>query len=225
MTCLRYKILFLVLLLIGCDSNERPVAEDSSQVTTTDTKVAQDSIDRDSKADIKSADTISVITPAETDGKKTKPVSEIASISGLWNMYKSAKARVNEALEADDIDTVITYLKIAGECAEQLGRPEIAAWQFNNIGHYSILEFKKLTDYDNRMRELAVMNDRNRRATFLVDSRKLFKDNIELLLRAENYLEQAQIIDDELEPSRRTATIERNREFITWVKEFTEQNS
>ena len=156
----------------------------------------------------------------ELKAKKQPAVSEIKSISGLWRLYKSSKAKVNDALETNDLDTIITYLKIAGECAVELGRPDIASWQFNNIGHYSILEFQRLTGYEKRMRELATMNSRVDRTEFINDTKIIFSANIQLLLEADKYLVQAQIIDDELESSRRTETIERNRDFINWVKEF-----
>jgi hypothetical protein len=213
--------LSLTLLLMSCESDKEPVkgvAKENAESIALDSNV----VNKNNKPE-KVEDSIE-IKEIKKKEKPTKNVSEITSISELWQTYKAAKAKVNESLESGDLDTVILNLKIAGECALQLGRPEIASWQFNNIGHYSIQEFQKITDYDSRMRQLATMNDRNLRSNFLEETKQTFNENITLLTYAEPFLEQAQIIDDELEPSRRTATIERNMDFIVWVKNFTGQS-
>lgn len=142
------------------------------------------------------------------------------SISELWSIYKRAKSRVSSALDSNDIDAVVSNLAVAGESAEQLGRMDIASWQFNNIGHYSIVEFKRRTEYDQRLQILATMSSGSEKSGYLKATKELFRNEYLLLEKAMDYLVRAQIIDDFLDPSRRTDVIQRNIDYIEWVKKF-----
>jgi hypothetical protein len=143
------------------------------------------------------------------------------SISELWNTYKRAKNNVSRALDSNDIDAIVSNLALAGESAEQLGRMDIASWQFNNIGHYSIVEFKRRTDYDERLQNLATMLSGTEKTGYLQATKDLFMKEYPLLKKAKDYLVRAQIIDDFLDPSRRTDVIQRNIDYVEWVKKFT----
>lgn len=224
-------ILHIVVLALfaSCESkHEEPAKVESNKESEQETKIDTAKLfDSVKTHEVKPAaeDKDKPDEPIQTESKPAEPKpqtepAKLKSISELWNTYKSAKQKVNDALEADNLDETIKYLKIAGEAAQDLGRPGIAAWQFNNIGHYSIEKFKKETNYDNRMRELATMESGDEKVTYLDETKRLLDLYYPLLLRAEKYLERAQIIDDELEKSRRTEVIERNVEFIAWVKDF-----
>jgi hypothetical protein len=143
------------------------------------------------------------------------------SISELWNIYKKAKSDANKALDSNDIETVVNNLALAGESAEQLGRMDIAAWQFNNIGHYSITEFKQRTSYDQRLQKMATMKAGNAKAGHQQATKDMFLKEFPLLEISAEYLVRAQIIDDFLEPSRRTDAIQSNLDYIEWIKNFT----
>ncbi|MFC2084291.1 hypothetical protein ACFLS9_04475 [Bacteroidota bacterium] len=182
---------------------------DSTEATTQKPEIESDSL--------KSQD---LETEEEPEYVKLKSEEKIKSISELWKTYKDAKTKVSAALEKENLEEVIKYLKIAGECAQDLGRSDISTWQFNNIGHYSILEFKKLTNYEERLQTLATMNSGENKNNYLNDTKTLFRKELNLLESAERYLNQAQIIDDDLEESRRTDVIQRNLDYIAWVKEF-----
>jgi hypothetical protein len=143
------------------------------------------------------------------------------SISELWSTYKKAKDDVNKALDDNDIETVVANLAIAGRCTQQLGRLDISAWQYNNIGHYSITEFKRRTGYDQRLQKLATMAAGNAKIGYQQATKDLFFREYPLLDNSEKYLQRAQIIDDDLEPSRRTDAIQSNLDFIEWIKNFT----
>lgn len=145
---------------------------------------------------------------------------EIKSIAQLWTEYNNAKNKAQEALAENNIESVINNLRIAGECALELGRPGIAAWQFNNIGNYSIIEFKRVTGYNEKINGLNESSANPGKEILLAETKLIFKKHIKLLEVAEKYLEKAQIIDDELEESSRTGIIQSNAEFIEWVKEF-----
>ncbi|MBN1301878.1 MAG: hypothetical protein JW995_11745 [Melioribacteraceae bacterium] len=154
------------------------------------------------------------------NSKSSVKENGVKSITELWETYKKAKSEVSVALENNEIKKVISNLIVAGECAMELGRPGIASWQYNNIGHYSIEEFKRLTDYDNRIRNLATLKNSTERKEYLNQTKSLFRQHFTLLETAEKHLLNAQIIDDELEKSRRTNAIEKNIEFINWVRSF-----
>lgn len=162
------------------------------------------------------------ITADRNDSNQMNPEPEekITSIAELWHTYKSSKRIAEESLEKGDLSNTVKNLAIAGNCALKLGRPEIAAWQFNNIGHYSIEEFKKLTDCDNRLRTLAQMEIDSVKIKLLAETKNIFRKHIDLLLNSQKHLQRAQIIDDELAESWRTEVIESNVEFINWVQEF-----
>ena len=142
------------------------------------------------------------------------------SISELWNTYKRAKSDVSRALDSNDIEAVVTNLALAGESAEELGRMDISSWQFNNIGHYSIVEFKRRTEYDERLQTLATMPSGKEKLGYRKATKELFLKEYHLLDKARDYLVRAQIIDDFLELSRRTDVIQRNLDYIEWIKKF-----
>jgi len=142
------------------------------------------------------------------------------SISELWNTYKKAKKDFSKALDKNDIETVVYNLDLAGESAEQLGRMDIASWQFNNIGHYFIREFKRRTGYDQRLQKLATMPAGKDKTGYQNATKDLFLSEYPLLDKAEKYLVRAQIIDDFLEPGRRTEVIQSNLDYIEWIKNF-----
>ena len=143
------------------------------------------------------------------------------SISELWNTYKKAKDDVNKALDNNDIEAVVINLALAGRCTQQLGRVDIAAWQFNNIGHHSISEFKRRTGYEQRLQKLATMPAGNAKIGYQQATKDLFFREYPFLKKSKKYLERAQIIDDDLEPSRRSDAIQNNLDVIEWIKNFT----
>jgi hypothetical protein len=211
-------VILLIALFISCEAdkedkppvNETEIADTDQR--TEDTHGIKDSAEagRDTTGDTIEPPQISPIMKDEN----------AKSISELWNSYKKAKNKVSKALDSNDIDAAIVNLSVAGESAEELGRMDIAAWQFNNIGHYSIVEFKRRTDYEKRLQKLATMQSGKEKALFQTATQELFLSEYPLLKRAEEYLVRAQIIDDFLEPSRRTEVIQRNIDFIDWIKEF-----
>lgn len=218
-------VIGLALLLIACEVKEdqppkKTTAKDSAQHSEIDTAKLFDSA---KSTIIKEAGAKEpVIHQSDTTKRMHREKPGIHSITELWNRYKTAKATVDEALEKGDVETAITNLKIAGNAALELGRPGIAAWQFNNISHYLIEEFKKKTDYEIRMRTLAKGGYDEKRTAYIAETKMIFKKHIALLERAQKQLTRAQIIDDELIESRRTEVIKSNVEFVEWMFEYIE---
>jgi len=156
------------------------------------------------------------------DEKEASEGKNVKSIAELWKLYKESKAKVSKALESNDIDTVIENLIVAAEVSIELSRPDIATWQLNNIGYYIIEEFKRRTNYDNRLRQLALLHAGLEKSKYQTETKNLFKKELPLLLTGKNYLLKAQTLDNELEESRRTSVIKSNLEYIEWVKLFVE---
>ena len=213
------KLLITILsltLIVSCGVDNE---ETQQQVETTIEKIAEriDSVEV-------AADSVEAVIDTVTSPPQTSPLLQDQSgksISELWSTYKKAKDDVNKALDKNDIAAVVSNLALAGECALQLGRMDIAAWQFNNVGHYSIMEFKRRTGYDQRLQKLATMPAGNAKTGYQLATKDLFFREFPVLENAQNYLVQAQIIDDELEQSRRTGAIQSNIDYIEWIKNFT----
>jgi len=142
------------------------------------------------------------------------------SAEELWSDFRAAKASAEKAKEAGDIEEVTVSLLLAARYANELNRPGIAAWQLNNIGYYSIVEFKKRTDYDKRMAKLEFIRHRTEKIKYIKETKKIFKENIELLTNANNHLEDAYELDSNLNDANRTQKIYSNLKFIDWVRNF-----
>ena len=145
---------------------------------------------------------------------------QIKSISELWEKYKFAKAKAAKFNSSNNLDSIIVYLSVARDAAYELSREDIATWQLNNIGYYSINEFKRKTDYDNRMQKLVTFTDINKKALYIEDTKSTFRNNFTILSRAQKYLQKAQILDSELEKSERSETIFKNLQFIEWIEDY-----
>ena len=222
-------VILLTVILVSCGDKKNPESALDQKSTTEKSAAEADSSKSNVPEVIREKEPQSTQSESEPKQEETKPEakkivkpaqSNIKSISELWSIYKKAKAEASKAIENGNIDKIVEQLKIAGESAIQLGRDDIAAWQFNNIGHYSIEEFKKRTGYDDRIRAMATMPSGKEKSDFIMETKKLLNSEIDLLDQAKKNLERAQIIDDELEKSRRTETIERNLDFINWVMDF-----
>lgn len=142
------------------------------------------------------------------------------SVEELWSDFRAAKASAEKAREAGNIEEVTVSLFLAARYANELNRPGIAAWQLNNIGYYSIVEFKKRTDYDKRMAKIEFIRHREEKIRYIKETKKVFKENIELLTNANNYLEDAYELDSYLNDANRTQKIYSNLKFIDWVRNF-----
>ncbi|MCF6271194.1 MAG: hypothetical protein L3J41_15895 [Melioribacteraceae bacterium] len=214
---LSYYILFL-FLIISCK-------EDKKRIDVPSSSKEMETIDSSSSMDKKiKVDTIAVVEKElvknvlETKEKQTS--YNVKSISELWATYKSSKAKAAKYISENNLDSIIVYLNIAADAAYELSREDIATWQLNNIGYYSINEFKKRTDYDRKMQQLATMKNLKEKGLYLEETKSVFTKHFQILSNAENYLYKAQLLDSELEKSDRTEIINRNIQFIEWVANF-----
>jgi len=150
---------------------------------------------------------------------------KVESISELWKTYKNSKALATKFSTNNNLDSTVYYLNLAADAAYKLSREDIATWQLNNIGYYSINEFKRRTDYDIRMQKLATFTNLKLKALYVEETKKIFAENLHILETAELYLYKAQLLDSDLEPSDRTQVIESNLEFIDWIANYISKGS
>ncbi|MGC9364722.1 MAG: hypothetical protein ACP5FZ_09170 [Fidelibacterota bacterium] len=167
-------------------------------------------------------------TTEKTDTITTIPEKFIPESSGtnrtiqqMWNDFYAAKDSVDSALVRSDFQTVKHFLKKAAFHAVEVSRKDIAAWQLNNIGYYSIVEFKRKTDYDQRMRTIENMRRGPEKIVYIKETKELFKKHLPLLLEASQYLEDAYELDKDFNNEDRTQKIYSNLTFIDWVRNFT----
>ncbi len=194
--------LFLTLFILTCGEKEsanKGKEKATEQITSTD----------------------SMNIPNKEEEKINKQFEQKPkSVDELWIDFRAEKASAEKAKEAGDIEEVTVSLLLAARYANELNRPGIAAWQLNNIGYYSIVEFKKRTDYDARMAKIEFIRHREEKIRYIKETKKVFKENIELLTNANNYLEDAYELDSNLNDANRTQKIYSNLKFIDWVRNF-----
>ncbi|MBU0474013.1 MAG: hypothetical protein KKF62_07600 [Bacteroidetes bacterium] len=159
------------------------------------------------------------------DEENSKSTYQIKSISELWKQYKFAKAKADKFTLENNLDSIIVYFSLASEAAYELSREDIATWQLNNIGYYSINEFKKRTDYDKQMQKLATVDNLKEKALLVEKVKFDFKNNFVILNVAEKYLQKAKLLDSEMESSDRTKIIESNIQFIEWIRNYISNNN
>lgn len=216
--------MLLVIFLFSCGENKNiDTPSKTKQIVDTSSvelKPLQDTIVVKDSTDINIKSEENILAKEES-----KATYHIKSISELWKQYKDAKAAATKFINQKKLDSIIVYLNIAADAAYELSREDIATWQLNNIGYYSINEFKSKTDYDNRMQQLAIIKNFKERALYSEETKSMFQEYFNILLRAESYLHKAQLMDAELEPSERTKTIESNIQFINWVGNYISDSS
>lgn len=140
--------------------------------------------------------------------------------SDLWQFYNQNKAKAKIAIENNKVDDIVYYFEKAGEAATQLNRPDIAAWQYNNIGYHLIEHFKKETDYDSRLSILNQMPAGKEKTEYHNNLKSLFSKNINNIKNAKSNLIKAKEIDDKLEASNRTNIIANNINFTNYIESF-----
>ena len=168
---------------------------------------------------VKGVDTVKIIQkqiPQDTSGLN-RPTEEV------WNDFYTAKNSADSALSRGDYSLLKDYLKKAAFYAMEVSRDDIAAWQLNNIGYYSIEEFKQNTNYNNRMQTVENMRRGPAKIVYIKETKQIFKKHLPILLDATSYLEEAYELDKDFNDNERTEIIYSNLAYIDWVRNFTVQ--
>ncbi len=168
--------------------------------------------------DIKSAQQIPKSTEQQTSSidQSAEPIP----VSQLWAEFYAARDSAEATRDRRDIAAVTAALLKASHAALNLNRKDLAAWQLNNIGYYSIEEFKKRTDYTFRLSTIEKMRRGPEKVVYIKETKRIFKDNLYLLTDATKHLEEAYEMDKDMNDDDRTQKIYSNLAFIDWVRNF-----
>jgi hypothetical protein len=197
-------ILLLTLFIIACpQSQKRPKNQLDQPASTPDT-----------------ATTLTQLIATMSDTLESSP----GTVQDRWDDFRAAKDSVDSALARNDFQTTKLALLKAAQYALELNRKDIAAWQLNNIGYYSIEEFKKRTDYSSRMKTIEAMRRGPEKFVYTKETKQLFRQNLPLLIEATKYLEEAYELDKEYDDNSRTRKIYSNLTFIDWIRNFVNDN-
>ncbi len=202
---LLHYILFL-FILISCKEDEKKINVPSPQKAISRIDSVTSTLNK--------KDNNSLVKKDKRDSINFRSISE------LWATYKSMKTLAEKSISENNLDSMIVYLDIAADAASQLSREDIAAWQLNNIGHYSINEFKKRTNFDIRLRQSIALTDSKSKALHLEETKSVFSSHFIILSDAKIYLQKAQLLDSKFKKTERTDVIKRNIQFINWVDKF-----
>jgi len=142
------------------------------------------------------------------------------TVQEMWEDFRTAKDSVDSARARNDFDATILALLKAAHHAKELNRDDIVAWQLNNIGFYSIEEFKKRTDYTVRMHNIESMRRGPEKIVYIKETKRLFKKNLSLLIEGTKHLEEAYDVDKNLDDNDRTQKIYNNLKYIDWIRIF-----
>lgn len=169
---------------------------------------------------LSAGDSSSITQEIGKDEKFNEHEPEIKSITELWEDYKFTKDKIAEFVSENDLDSIRFYLNLSSDIAYELGRVDLAILQLNNIGNFSISEFKNRTDYDKRIHKLVTFYDMEQKTIYANETITIFKRHFRILNRSKQYITKAKILDSEFEPSERTKNIVENAEFIEWIRDY-----
>ncbi|MCG2715227.1 MAG: hypothetical protein L6422_02900 [Candidatus Marinimicrobia bacterium] len=146
------------------------------------------------------------------------------AVQEMWEDFRAAKDSVDSSRARNDFNATILALLKAAHHAKELDRDDIVAWQLNNIGFYSIEEFKKRTDYTNRMSNIESMRRGPEKIVYIKETKRLFKENLSLLIEGTKHLEEAYELDKNLDDNDRTQKIYSNLKYTDWIRNFVIDN-
>jgi len=203
------------------ENNSIPDEKTEEKVQNVDTVKVEDKTTPDIKSEPakeltnakqKSVEKLPKIKPTEFSYQMTK--------AELWDAYNSARVEVNSFKENWDFKGLVNALTRTAEIAQKLERPDIASWQFNNIGYYSIVEFKNRTDYTSRMKDIEVMPYGKEKVQYINETKEILRSEMALLTNAMESLYDAIELDNQAPDMERQKIINSNINFINSIKEF-----
>ena len=154
--------------------------------------------------------------------KQVSKVKSDISVTEMWSGYKDSKANLEIAKKQNNFEQIIASLIDATKYAKLLERDDIAAWQLNNIGFFSIEEFKNTTNYFERMKQINTMAVGDEKKRYLKSTKDVLKQEFSTLRVAKKVLIEAKEIDAKLNDQNRTKIIQNNLDFINEIQRFIE---
>ena len=138
----------------------------------------------------------------------------------LWKLYGETKSKIKQAKMNEEFSDLIKLLKKQVQISKQLGRKDIEAWQLNNIGYYSIEEFKKRIKYDETMAKIYATTEKKKRKKLYNDLKERMKKNYKILHDSYEYLVKAQKISSQNNDKKQQKIIANNISFINDIKKM-----
>ncbi len=220
-------VLLVLMLVLGC--SEKQQKSEQNTIAQDETKAVDDNVTADvtipkEETPVENPKPVSEegieTEPEEVRHNEVKQTETTLSESELWSIYRDARSKVDIAVEDKKWSVVRENLIKTAEAAEQLSREDIAAWQYNNIGYYTIEEFKQVTDYFTIMEQLDQLDFGEEKKIRYKQMITIFSKNLYLLEENKPYLLKAQDIDSTLDDKIRTSRIENNLNFINEIEEM-----
>ena len=212
-------IILVVLLLTGCSKKKKEeVKSETDKVLKSFNSGTELAAKQIKKIKEQSEKQMGIIKSASKNklnewGRSTKETKE-----ELWERYNKTKKAINLAKSNKNYEKLIKLLKKESKTSEKLGRRDIQAWQLNNVGYYSIEEFKKKTGYDERMKQLASIKNYKKRKKYYKETAKILENYKKILDDSYPYLIKAKKIDDVFPDEKRKKIIANNLAFINDIK-------
>ncbi len=219
-------VVLIVFIFLSCQKNN----ENKSEFQEIEPETYHSSNENsDNSNAVKNDDNTSKTDTAETSSEqiveklpKIKPVeySQVTSEADLWSAYNQARDEITQYKENGDFDSLLISLNKAASIAQKLNRPDIASWQYNNIGFYSINEFKKRTDYASRMKDLEIMPYGDEKVLYVQETKDKINSELDLLKSARESLYDAMELNNQSPDKNREKIIDSNLQFVNSIFEF-----
>ena len=113
----------------------------------------------------------------------------LAGNAADWAKYNTMKGATYGSLS----ETALAKVQLAEFAKENLGRPDIAGWNYNNAAYEVIKDFKSKTNYDTATAALFAA-PKGKRAALRADLKLALKSNEVLLAIASDYLSRAKAV-------------------------------
>lgn len=139
--------------------------------------------------------------------------------------YTEAQDNYNDARYKQDFDLIISTLQKYIECANKLNRYGTMAWQYNNMANYYISEFMNRTDYETKMDLIYKCKNNDVKAGYISSVKIIFISEYDLLNKASDAIQQAQILNNKYPDDDRTKKIESNLKFISYINKLIERGN
>ena len=214
--------LLLLLVFLACQKNKQQaenqeIFQSSQQESeTTEPQKLESTTDiTDTSTEIEDQSQVEELTPFDQND-----AADLSTSGDLWDAYNQVRNNINIYKDNWDYDNLIKSLDEAAQIAIKLNRPDIAAWQYNNMGYYSILEFKKRTDYASRMNDLQIMPYSEEKKQYIQETRDKLRDEFFLLESARENLYDAMEMNSQSPDKEREKIIDSNVNFINTVSEY-----
>jgi hypothetical protein len=147
--------------------------------------------------------------------------------AGPWKSYSAFQeylslrnAAKQAETEGNTFNAVSNYLK-AAEIASKSADANIQAWQINSAAYSLITQFKKLTNYDEKIQKLTNMQPGKEKIAYQKEFAEILNLQFPLLQEAQSILEKTKDLGGELEAKDKITS---NMDFIAWVKDFIAAN-